>query len=98
MSSIGGSHPQLEEYRKSIDAIDAAMIYLLAERFRTTEKVGEYKKAHSLPAEDLGREDAQTAKLQQLCETAGLDFNYAQPIFQLIMQIVKDRHRSIADG
>lgn len=98
MSATDSSRSQLEEYRTSIDAIDAAMIYLLAERFRTTEKVGEYKKAHSLPAEDLGREEVQSEKLRRICESAGLDFNYAQSIFQLIMQIVKDRHRSIADG
>ena len=31
---------QLKEYRDSIDNIDAAMIFLLSERFKITHKVG----------------------------------------------------------
>ena len=33
----------LAGYRKSIDNIDAALIHMLAERFRITQAVGEYK-------------------------------------------------------
>ena len=35
--------PVLASYRKSIDNIDAALIHMLAERFRITQAVGEYK-------------------------------------------------------
>ena len=35
--------PELLEIRHSIDNIDAALIHLLAERFKQTRKVGELK-------------------------------------------------------
>ncbi|MEM6586171.1 MAG: chorismate mutase, partial [Pseudomonadota bacterium] len=38
-----GADPVLAVYRKSIDNIDAALIHMLAERFRITQAVGEYK-------------------------------------------------------
>jgi hypothetical protein len=33
----------LENFRQSIDNIDAALVYMLAERFRITKAVGEHK-------------------------------------------------------
>ena len=55
--------PVLAGYRQSIDNIDAAMIHILAERFRITQAVGAYKAAHQLPASDPGREERQIARL-----------------------------------
>ncbi|MEQ9163907.1 MAG: chorismate mutase, partial [Ilumatobacter fluminis] len=37
------SDEQLDGYRSSIDNIDAALIHLLAERFKITQAVGHYK-------------------------------------------------------
>lgn len=34
----------LDEFRESIDNIDAALVFLLAERFKVTQKVGYYKR------------------------------------------------------
>ena len=39
-------HPELLRLRDSIDNIDAALIHLLAERFKCTQAVGEYKANH----------------------------------------------------
>ncbi len=39
----------LAGYRKSIDNIDAALIHMLAERFRITQAVGEHKAAAGCP-------------------------------------------------
>ena len=33
----------LKRYRESIDNIDAALVFMLAERFKVTQAVGEYK-------------------------------------------------------
>jgi len=41
--------PELHQLRKSIDNIDAALVHLLAERFRTTQQVGKLKAALSMP-------------------------------------------------
>ena len=38
-----GDDKVLAGYRKSIDNIDAAIVHMLAERFRITQAVGEYK-------------------------------------------------------
>ena len=47
--------PQLADYRSSIDNIDAALVHLLAERFKITQDVGRYKAAAGLPAADPDR-------------------------------------------
>ena len=44
--------PELLEMRHSIDNIDAALIHLLAERFKQTRKVGELKARQGLPPAD----------------------------------------------
>src|SRR3546814_4059844 len=44
----------LAQFRQSIDNIDAALVFLLAERFRITKAVGRYKAIEGLPPE-IGR-------------------------------------------
>lgn len=41
--------PQLQNYRESIDQIDAQIIELIAKRFEVVKKVWEYKKKNNLP-------------------------------------------------
>ena len=48
----------LAGYRASIDNIDAALIHMLAERFRCTKAVGVLKAEHGLPPADPAREAA----------------------------------------
>jgi chorismate mutase len=64
---------RLAGYRASIDNIDAALVHLLAERFKITQAVGEYKAAAGLPAADPAREERQIARLRALAEESGLD-------------------------
>ena len=59
--------------RGSIDNIDAALIHMLAERFRCTQQVGELKAEHGMPASDPDREVRQIARLRSLAEDAHLD-------------------------
>ena len=58
------------DLRSSIDNIDAALILLLAERFKVTKAVGEYKAAAGLPPADPDREKVQIARLRRLAEEA----------------------------
>ena len=74
---------QLETYRSSIDNIDAALILLLAERFKVTKAVGEYKAAAGLPPADPDREKVQIARLRRLAEEANLDPASARVSFGL---------------
>lgn len=40
---------ELNRLRESIDNIDAAVVHMLAERFKCTQQVGHLKAAHQLP-------------------------------------------------
>ena len=76
----------LNEFRSSIDNIDAALILLLAERFKVTGKVGDYKAKVGLPPADLDREEEQIQRLGQLADEAGLD-----PVFsEKFLRFVRD--------
>ena len=46
----------LQDERRSIDNIDAALVHLLAERFSHTQRVGVLKAEHGLPPADPSRE------------------------------------------
>ena len=61
---------KLAQYRSSIDNIDAALVHMLAERFRCTQAVGHLKATYDLPPADPAREQQQIARL--LSETARL--------------------------
>lgn len=83
----------IEDFRVSLDNIDNAIIFLLAERFHITKKVGEYKKIHNLPAQDLARETSQFKRIKKLAKQAGLNGMFATKIFRLIIDEVISNHK-----
>jgi len=89
--------PVLDGFRQSIDNIDAAMIHVLAERFRITKAVGAYKAEHGLPPSDPGREERQIERLRKLAEDARLDPEFSEKFLRFIIQEVI-RHHEIARG
>jgi chorismate mutase len=88
---------QLAKYRSSIDNIDAALVHLLAERFKITQDVGRYKAAVGLPAADPAREDQQVARLRALAEESGLDPVFSEKFLRFIVAEVIHHHQRIAD-
>ncbi len=86
------SDPVLAGYRKSIDNIDAALVHMLAERFRITQAVGEYKAKVELPPADPGREDRQIARLRALAENADLDPEFSEKFLRFIIEEVIRHH------
>jgi len=88
----------LKRYRQSIDNIDAALIHMLAERFRVTKAVGEYKAASGLPAADPGREDAQIARLRKLAGEADLDPEFSEKFLRFIIDEVIRHHERMREG
>jgi len=90
----------LAGYRSSIDNIDAALIHMLAERFRITKAVGAYKARNNLPASDPGREEQQIARLRKLAEDAQLDPEFSEKFLRFIIQEVIRHHEQArsADG
>ena len=82
----------LNEFRSSIDNIDAALILLLAERFKVTGKVGDYKAKVWLPPADLDREDEQIQRLRQLADEAGLDPVFSEKFLRFVIDEVIRHH------
>ena len=86
----------LADYRASIDNIDAALIHMLAERFRCTSAVGVLKAEHGLPPVDPARERQQIARLRQLAKDADLDPDFAERFLNFVVREVIRRHEQIA--
>ena len=87
-------HPELKRLRDSIDNIDAALIYMLAERFKCTQQVGALKARIDLPSSDPGREAAQIERLRRLAEGAHLDPDFATKFLNFIITEVIRHHDS----
>lgn len=90
--------PELMLLRDSIDNIDAALVHLLAERFKCTKAVGELKAAHGLPPADPSREAVQIARLRKLAEAAKLDPDFAEKFLNFIVKEVIRHHEAIRNG
>jgi len=92
----GGVPPELVRLRGSIDNIDAALVHLLAERFKCTQQVGRLKAELGLPPSDPAREAVQIARLRALAEEAGLDPVFAEKFLAFIVAEVIRHHEDIA--
>ena len=72
---------ELIEARKTIDNIDAALIHILAERFRCTQKVGVIKALHE--------------RLRALAAESGLDPDFAEKFLNFMVKEVIRHHEDI---
>ncbi|UYN82949.1 MAG: chorismate mutase [Microcella sp.] len=90
------AHDELVSLRRSIDNIDAALIHLLAERFKCTQQVGRLKAATDMPPSDPEREKTQIARLRALAEEAHLDPAFAEKWFNFVVAEVIQHHEQIA--
>ena len=90
---------QLLRIRESIDNIDAALIHLLAERFKFTQTVGELKAAYGLPASDPDRERTQIARLRELAMDSNLDPEFAEKWFNFVVtEVIRHHIQAGAEG
>ena len=80
---------KLRQYRESINNIDAALVFMLAERFKVTQAVGEYK--------DGAREKEQIARLRQLASDANLDPEFSEKFLRFIIDEVIRHHERIRE-
>ncbi len=86
----------LGELRRSIDNIDAALVHMLAERFRCTQAVGRLKAAHGMPPADPAREAQQVARLRRLAHEARLDPDFAEKFLAFVIREVIRHHEALA--
>lgn len=80
----------------SIDNMDAALVHLLAERFKITQRVGLLKAEHGLPPADPAREAEQVARLRSLAVESKLDPEFAEKFLNFIVAEVVRHHEAIA--
>lgn len=99
-STPGGTDPavlaELTGVRQSIDNIDAALVHLLAERFKFTQQVGRLKAANGMPPSDPERERVQIARLRALADESRLDPAFAEKFLNFIVAEVIHHHVRIA--
>ena len=87
---------ELGRLRGSIDNMDAALVHLLAERFKITQQVGLLKAEHGLPPADPAREAQQIARLRSLAEEAKLDPEFAEKFLSFVVAEVVRHHEALA--
>lgn len=88
---------ELARMRGSIDNLDAAIIHIMAERFKITQQVGHLKADQGLPPADPGREAEQIARLRRLADEADLDPEFAEKLLNFIVSEVVRHHTEIAE-
>ena len=87
----------LRGHRRSIDRLDAILVYTLAERFKHTQEVGHLKAQHDLPPSDPTREANQITRLESLALEAGLDPAFAKKFLNFIISEVIRHHEKLKD-
>lgn len=85
----------LAGHRRSIDRLDAILVYTLAERFKHTQAVGRLKAEHALPPSDPAREAQQIARLESLAQEADLDPEFAKKFLTFIISEVIRHHEKL---
>ena len=89
---------ELRRLRDSVDNMDAALVHLLAERFKITQQVGVLKAEHGLPPADPDREAQQIARLRQLAVEAKLDPEFAEKFLNFVVAEVVRHHQALSRG
>ena len=83
---------KLKAMRASIDNFDAALIHILAERFRKTKEVGLLKAEYDLPPSDPNREGEQVERLRKLARDSDLDPDFAEKFLEFVIREVIQHH------
>jgi chorismate mutase len=84
---------KLNQYRGSIDNLDAALVHIMAERFRVTKQVGELKAQHDFPPSDPDREKKQVERLRELAVSSNLDPDFAEKLLNFVISEVIQHHK-----
>jgi len=85
---------KLRALRDSVDNIDAAIVHMLAERFKFTRAIDRLKVRHGLPARDRARDVEQISRLRHLAAVSKLDPDFAEMFLDLIVAGITADHEA----
>ncbi|MDN5248544.1 chorismate mutase [Bartonella sp. TP] len=77
---------KLLDLRESINDLDAALIHILAQRFRIIRDIAILKRQEGRPVLDEARQKTHIASLQQTGADRKLDKDFINELFSLIMK------------
>ncbi|PIV46021.1 chorismate mutase [bacterium (Candidatus Moisslbacteria) CG02_land_8_20_14_3_00_36_53] len=87
----------LKKYRKIIDSLDKKLIWILSQRFKVTQKIGEYKAKNNLPIQDKKREEEALESRKSLAQKLNLDPDLISEIFKLVFKCTRKNHKKIKE-
>jgi chorismate mutase len=71
----------IADFRKELDLIDGDLFVLLKKRFAICEKIGNHKKSHGMPIENLEREKLM---IEDKVKKSGLPGDFVEALYHLI--------------
>jgi len=92
---VSGIPAELAEARATIDNIDAALVHILAERFRCTQRVGQQGARRAPPPAAPARGPRQVERLRTLAASSGLDPDFAEKFLGFMVREVIRHHEDI---
>jgi isochorismate pyruvate lyase len=75
----------LDEIRRRLDAVDRALVEVLAERSQLIEDVIRYKRTHSMAVVDRSREDEMLATIETIAASVNLDPRIARQVLRTVI-------------
>ena len=79
----------LDELRKKIEEVDAAVVRLIAERIRIAHEIGLEKKQQGKPIEDRKREDRVLANVKEIARAESINQQDIEGIYRRIIAAAK---------
>lgn len=84
---------KLEQLRKKIDTIDAAIIKKLQQRQKLAQQIGQYKALNHIPVKDQAREASLLKHYAELSEDYGLPPLLVTRLFKIIFTYSRKQQR-----
>lgn len=87
----------LDELRAEIDKIDDQMVYLLGERLKLVQRIGELK-INRRGIKDANREEQILRRVTRLAEQRGVSPFLVERIFRILFRYFTNQQRKIYQG
>ncbi|MCB9983863.1 MAG: chorismate mutase [Rhodospirillales bacterium] len=90
--------PELEAFRREIDACDRELIEILARRFGVVRRVGQFKIGAQMEAIQPARAQAVKDRAVRLGLEQGLDPDFMRRLYEVMIDYAHDLERDILAG